>query len=114
MKPSADPFLLWIKARQITEGKSFNIVYMLRGFYLLMKFLRSIGPVMIGSGLEEAMEQVYPRILVPHIIFGKTVSKTLQAHFVVESVLVNKLKAPLRNRRDTEEEDRKANIEVDQ
>ena len=50
---------LWIKAFEIIEAKSLNIVCMLGGFHLLMSFLGSIGEVMKESVLEEAMEQVY-------------------------------------------------------
>ena len=48
-----------IKAFEIIEVKSLNIACVLGGFHLLMSFLESIGAVMKGSGLEEAMEQIY-------------------------------------------------------
>ena len=106
---------LWIKGFEIIEAKSLNIVCMLGGF-LLMNFLRSIGAVMKGSSLEEAMEQVYAENShnLPHIISGKAVSRALRAHFLVESALVNRLMAPLIDRIGTDEEDDEANVEVDQ
>ena len=105
---------LWIKVFEITEAKSLNIVCMLSGFHLLVSFLRSIGAVMKGSGVGEAMEQVYAENSVPHIISWKAVSRALRAHFLVGSALVNRLMAPLIDRSGTNEEDDEANVEVDQ
>ena len=47
--------------------------------------------MMKGSGLEEALEQVYGPNAVAHMITGKTVSRALCGHFLVESALINKL-----------------------
>ena len=94
---------LWIKAFEIIEAKSLNIVCILGGFHLLMSFFGSIGAAMKGSGLEEAMEQVYAESSIPHIISGKAVSRALRAHFLIESALVNKLMAPLLDRIGTDD-----------
>ena len=64
---------LWIKVFEIIGAKSLNIFCMLGGFHLLMSSSGSIGAVMKGSGLEEAMEQVYAEN--SHIISGKAVSR---------------------------------------
>ena len=56
-----------------------------------MSFLGSIGSMMKGSGLEEALEQVYGPNAVAHMMTGKAVSRALRGHFLVESALVNKL-----------------------
>lgn len=86
---------LWIKASEIIKVKSLNMVCMLGGFHLLMSFIGSIGMLMKASGLEEAMEQVYGKNTVPHIISGKAISRALRAHFLAESALVCKLMIPL-------------------
>ena len=50
---------LWIKAVEIIKSKSMNIVCRLGGFHTMMSFIASIGSVMKGSGLEEALERAY-------------------------------------------------------
>ena len=41
---------LWIKAIEIAQAKSLDIVLILRGFHLMMNHVGSIGFVMKGSG----------------------------------------------------------------
>jgi hypothetical protein len=55
------------------------------------ELLGSIGSMMKGSGLEEALEPVYGPNAVAHVISGKAVSRALRGHFLVEAALVNKL-----------------------
>ena len=86
---------LWAKAIGIVKTKSMAMVVMLGGFQLLMSFLGSIGWVMNGSGLEDAIEQIYGKSTVPHLIFGKAVSTALRGHFLVESALVSQSIEPL-------------------
>ena len=50
-----------------------------------------ISAVMKGSGIEEAIEQIYAENTVQHIISGKAVSMELLAHFLLESSLINRL-----------------------
>lgn len=50
---------LWIKAIKIIKSKSLKIVCRLGGFHTMMSFVGSIGSVMKGSGLEEALETAY-------------------------------------------------------
>ena len=57
----------------------------------MMSFMGSIGSMMIGSGLEEALETVYGPNAVTHMMSGKAFSKALREHWLVESALVNKL-----------------------
>lgn len=57
----------------------------------MMSFMGSIGSMMKGSGLEEALETVYGSNAVNHIISGKAVSRALRGHFLIEAALVNKL-----------------------
>ena len=56
-----------------------------------MSFMGSIGSMMKGSGLEEALETVYGPNAVIHMLSGKAVSRALRGHFLVEAALVNKL-----------------------
>ena len=96
---------LYIKAMEIVKAKNMNMVVMLGGFHLLMSFLGSIGEVMKGSGLEDALEELYGKSTVPHLICGKAVSRALRGHFLVESALVWQLMAPLISMENDLEED---------
>ena len=82
---------LWLKAVEIVKAKSLNIVCRLCGFHVMMSFIGSIGSMMKGSGLEEALETVYGSNAVTHMISGKAISRALRGHFLVEAALVNKL-----------------------
>ncbi len=82
---------LWIKAVEIIKAKSLNIVCRLGVFHTMMSFMGSIGSMMKGSGLEEALETVYGPNTVVHMISGKAISSALRGHFLVEAALTNKL-----------------------
>ena len=82
---------LWLKALEIITSKSMNIVCRLGGFHTMMSFMGSIGSMMKGSGLEEALETVYGPNAVSQMMSGKAVSRALRGHFIVEAALVNKL-----------------------
>ena len=86
---------LWWKAVGIIEAKQMGIVCKLGGFHTLMSFLGSIGRVMAGSGLEEALTEIYAKNHVPHIMSGKAVSRALRGHFLVEAALVKRLAQPI-------------------
>ena len=75
---------LWIKAIEIIKSKSMNMVCRLGGFHMMMSFLGSIGSMMKGSGLEEALERAYGPNAVTHMMTGKAVSRALRGHFLVE------------------------------
>ena len=83
--------LLWLKATEIVTAKSMNIVLILGGFHLMMSFLGSIGMVMNGSGLSEALGTVYGTNAVKHMMTGKAISRSLRGHFLVASALTAKL-----------------------
>ena len=72
---------LWIKAVEIIKSKSLKIACRLGGFHMMMSFIGSIGSVMKGSGLEEALETVYGPNSVTHMISGKAISRALRGHF---------------------------------
>ena len=82
---------LWIKAVEIIMAKSMTIVCRLGGFHTMMSFMGSIGTMMKGSGLEEALGTVYGPNAVTHMITGKAVSRALRGHFLIEAALTNKL-----------------------
>jgi hypothetical protein len=82
---------LWLKATDIIKAKSMKIVCRLGGFHTMMSFMGSIGSMMKGSGLEEALETVYGPNAVIHMMSGKAFSRALRGHLLVESALVNKL-----------------------
>ena len=82
---------LWIKAMEITKAKGLNVVCRLGGFHIMMSFLGSIGAMMKGSGLEEALENIYGANAVIHMTSGKAISRAQRGHFLVEAALVNKL-----------------------
>ena len=72
-------------------AKSINMVYRLGGFHTMMSCMGSIGTMMKGSGLEEALGTVYGPNVVTHMITGKAVSRALRGHFLIEAALTNKL-----------------------
>ncbi len=82
---------LWLKAVEIIKAKSMNTVCRLGGFHTMMSFTGSIGAMMKGSGLEEALETSYGPNAVTRMISRKAVSRALRVHFLVEAALVNKL-----------------------
>ena len=82
---------LWLKATGIVTAKSMKIVLILGGFHLMMSFLGSIGMVMNGSGLSEALQTVYGANAVLHLITGIAISRSLRGQFLVASILTAKL-----------------------
>ena len=66
---------LWIKATEIVNFKSMNIVLILGGFHLMMSFMGSIGSLMKGSGLSEAFSTCYGINAIEHMMPGKGVSR---------------------------------------
>ena len=54
-----------------------------------MSFLGSIGHLMKGSGLEDALELIYGNV--PSLLSGKAFSRSLRGHFLTESALSNML-----------------------
>ena len=72
---------LWLKAVEIINAKSMNIVCRLGDFHLLMSFLGSIGKLMEGSGLTELLETIYGSNTVKHIMTGKAYARALRATF---------------------------------
>ena len=67
------------------------IVVRLGAFRTLMNYLGSVGKIMKDSGLEELFEEVYAPNSIPHIISGKAYSRSVRAHTLAQSALVNLL-----------------------
>ena len=83
--------LLWLKLAEIIAAKSMKIVNILDGFHLVTSFLGSMGEVMKGSGLSEALETIYGTNMVVHIMSRKTIARAIRGHFMIEAALVTKL-----------------------
>lgn len=86
---------LWLKATEIVSAKSLKVVLVLGGFHLMMSYLGSIGTLMKGSGLSEALQTSYGRNAVEHMMSGKAVSRALRGHFLASSALTTKLLKPI-------------------
>ena len=82
---------LWHKATEIANAMSLSIVLILGGFHLMMSYVGSLGFVMKGSGLQEALETIYGSNTVKHMFTGKATARALRGHFLTESALQTKL-----------------------
>ena len=54
---------------------------------MLMSFIGSVGSLMSGSGLVEAMDVNYGPNAVQHMITGKAIVHAIRGHFLVEAAL---------------------------
>ena len=79
---------LWYKAVGIIENENLNIVCRLGGFHLLMSFIGSIGHVMAGSGIEDALETVYASNVIHHILSGKEYARAVRGHMLIHAALL--------------------------
>ena len=68
-----------------------EIVCRLGGFHTLMSFLGSIGTLMAGSGIEDALGQSYAENVVPHLMTGKAFARTERGNFFIRAVLMQKI-----------------------
>ena len=75
----------------VIKEKDLNTACRLGGFHMLMSFLGSIGKLMVGSGLEEVFEEIYPEDTVKHIFSGKAAARALRAHMLTQSALISHL-----------------------
>jgi len=78
---------LWIKAIDIVHCEKLNIVCRLGPFHMLMSFLGSIGKVMSGSGLVEALQCCYGTNTISHMLSGKAVKRAVRGHWLIDSAL---------------------------
>ena len=78
---------LWLKAIDIVQSEKLNIVCRLGPFHMLMSFLGSIGKVMEGSGLVEALQCCFGLNAITHMLSGKAVKRAIRGHFLMDSAL---------------------------
>ncbi|KAL8575683.1 hypothetical protein ACOMHN_055872 [Nucella lapillus] len=83
---------LWWKSPMIIDGEPPNsplcsIVLRLGGFHCQMSFLGCIGRLMAGSGLKQVLEVAFASNSVIHMLSGKSVSRAVRGHFLVDTVL---------------------------
>ncbi|KAK6168833.1 hypothetical protein SNE40_020007 [Patella caerulea] len=83
---------LYIKAVEVTAAiQCETVVVRLGGFHTLMNAVGAIFHLMRGSGIEEAMMEVYGENTVPHIMSGKAIARALRAINLLDSSLHIKL-----------------------
>ena len=78
---------LWMKAVEIVQSTSLKVFCRLGGFHMIMSYIGSIGSVMAGSGLEEALAVCYGSNTVTHMLSGKAISRALRGFFLVDGAL---------------------------
>ena len=83
---------LWWIAYMVIESQTQDsplrqIILVLGGFHTEMSFLGAIGSLMAGSGLKEAITQVYAEGSVEQMLSGKAVSRAVRAHYLVDGAL---------------------------
>ena len=83
--------VLWLKALNIFNTKSFDVVLILSGFHTMMIFVGSTGALMNGSGLSECLETEFITNTVPKIMDGKAISRAIRAHFLTDRSFMAKL-----------------------
>ena len=64
-----------------------NVVVKMGGLHTIMSYLGSIGYIMSNSGLEEALETVYAKNSIQHMMSGKIIYRAIRGHFLVDAVL---------------------------
>ena len=86
-----DQQLWWIAymliESQLEDSPLHKIVLILGGFHTEMSFLGTIGSLMAGSGLKDAISQVYAEGSVDQMLCGKSVARAVRAHFLVDGAL---------------------------
>ena len=80
---------LYIKAYEIVHSTGMKIFVRLEGFHQCMSFLGSIGCMMEGSGLRDALETVYALITVGHMFSGKAYARAIRGHILASSALLS-------------------------
>ena len=83
---------LFVKVVEIALAKQIDTeVIRLAGFQTLMGAVGSAFHLMKGSGIEEALGQVYGSNSTIHIICGKAISRAIRAIPLLDAVLTSKL-----------------------
>ena len=87
---------LFYKANAIIENEPSgsrvkNLVVKIGGFHKIMSFVGCKGHLMANTGLREALESIYAKNSVDHMMSGKAISRALRGHFIVDAVLTGLL-----------------------
>ena len=80
---------------EIINVKSIKIVLILGEFHLIMSCLGSIGTLIKGSEISEALQTVYGKNAAEHMMSGKAVIRAIRGHFLTSSALFTKLISPI-------------------
>ena len=59
------------------------------------EFLGSIGTLMKGSGISEALQTVYGKNAVEYLMIGKAATRAIRGHFITSSALFTKFLSPI-------------------
>ena len=73
---------LYIKDHEIVSSEKLKIFFRLGGFHQIMSFFGSVGNLMEGSGLGEALEEIYSPNTVSHTFTGKAYARALRGHLL--------------------------------
>ena len=73
---------LWLKAVDIVQSYSMNVVCRLGGFHVVMSYIGSIGKLMEDSGLHEALETCFGSVTVGHMMAGKAVARAVRGYIL--------------------------------
>ena len=93
---------LFIKALEIVMSKNYKIILLVGGFHKVKSYLGSIGMIMAGSGLKEAMKLVFDvEGTVDKIMNGGDYSKCIRAHQLISKALVLSAKDLFKDEIDT-------------
>ena len=79
---------LYSKAIDIVIADDLNVVVRLGGFHTLMNFMGAVGHIMRGSGLESALECIFGRSTVEHIMTGRAYARGVRGHLLIHSALL--------------------------
>ena len=79
---------LYIKACEIAATKRIsNVVIRLGGFHLVISATGSLYATMRGSGIEDALGQIYATNSIPHLLSGKAISRALRGTRLLSAAL---------------------------
>lgn len=83
---------LYYKAREMvavseTNSNLCKVVVKLGGFHMFMSFLGSIGHIMDGSGLKEALGKIYAMNSVDKMLSGHAYSRSIRGHTLLRLAL---------------------------
>jgi hypothetical protein len=78
---------LWLKAVNIALSEQMNVVCRLGGFHVIMSYLGSMGTIMAGSGLTDALQTCYGSVTISHMLSGKAESRAVRGHMLADAAL---------------------------